>query len=363
MARVDSYPKQAVKKLLHEHDRTAKSYKNNVDLKRSHLNYTLGINGRSVNECYCSVMNRCINIMQDKPMQSQTNVVSEWVVTFPAELCHEEKYNTGKTSKNGKQIIRTYNKPNDIELCKRFFEEVYDFTAKRYGIDNMLGGFVHMDETTPQIHMDFIPESISRKTGRRTVSSASLLSRSELRNYHKDLSAHMVAVFGKDAKNWILNGRTQTGETTEQMKARQAADECILAKKKVLEKEEQRLTKYERELNIKDDELTGMFLQVISEVTGKKYSEEEEIDDVIQDIKNWESNMLTLKQNIDAVRILLKEERDSQEEKLRSIKNRIAQQLEVLGTVQKGTEYSTAIDISKYGEISKYLKGGEEDGF
>ncbi len=31
----------------------------------------------------------------------------------------------------------------------------------------------------------------------------------------------MVDVFGKDAKNRILNGRTKTGEKTEQMKARQ----------------------------------------------------------------------------------------------------------------------------------------------
>lgn len=77
MARVDSYPKQALKKMIHEHDRTAKNYKNNVDLKRSHLNYSLGINGRSANECYDSVMKRCKEIMQSKPMQTQTNVVSE----------------------------------------------------------------------------------------------------------------------------------------------------------------------------------------------------------------------------------------------------------------------------------------------
>lgn len=363
MALVDSHPKLAIKKIIHEHDRTARTYKNNVDLQRSHLNYTYGIEGKNADECLKTVMRRCHAIMQGKEIQKNTNVMSEWIVTFPAELCHEEKYHTGKTDRKGKQIVGTYNKPNSFELCKEFFNEVYKFTCDRYGKDNMLGGYVHYDETTPHIHMDIVPEAISRKNGKQTVSSASLMTRSELRNYHKDLAKHMISVFGNEAKSWILNGRTKTGESTEQMKARQAADEILLAKKKVLETKEQKLTNYERELNTKDDELTGMFLQVISEVTGKKYSEEDEIDDVIQDIKNWESNMLTLKQNIDADRILLKEERDSQEEKLRSIKNRIARQLEVLGTVQKGTEYSTAIDISKYGEISKFLKGGEEDGF
>ena len=349
MARVDSYPKQALKKIIHEHDRTAKNYKNNVDLKRSHLNYSLGINGRSANECYDSVMKRCKEIMQSKPMQTQTNVVSEWIITFPAELCHEEQYDTGKISKSGKQIFRTYNKPNDIELCKRFFEEVYEFTAKRYGMDNMLGGYVHMDETTPQIHIDFVPEAISRKTGNRTVSSASLLSRSELRNYHKDLAKHMVDVFGKDAKNWILNGRTKTSETTEQMKARQAEDEKLFHRKKTLDEKEIDLTEQEEELHAKDEEMTALLFETLSGITGKEYSEDDELEDIVRSINAWRSEMESLKEE---VRI----EQKQKEEKLRQIDDRIEKHLNMLKTVQKGTsDDDDSFDYRKYSNISSFI--------
>ncbi|MCR4996125.1 MAG: plasmid recombination protein [Butyrivibrio sp.] len=349
MARVDSYPRQALKKLIHEHDRTAKNYKNNVDLKRSHLNYSLEINGRSANECYESVMNRCKEIMQGKSMQTQTNVISEWIVTFPAELCHEEEYDTGKICKMGKQIVRTYNKPNDIELCKRFFNEVYDFTAKRYGTDNMLGGYVHMDETTPQIHIDFVPEATSRKTGKRTVSSASLLSRSELRNYHKDLSKHMVDVFGKEAKSWILNGRTKTGETTEQMKARQAENEKLFHRKKTLDEKEIDLTEQEKELHAKDEEMTALLFETLSEITGKEYSEDDELEDIIRSINAWRSEMESLKEEVRA-------EQEQREGKLRQIDDRIEKHLNMLKTVQKGTsDDDDFFDYRKYSNISSFI--------
>ncbi|SDW81221.1 Plasmid recombination enzyme [Lachnospiraceae bacterium KHCPX20] len=349
MARVQSYPKHALKKLIHEHDRTANNYKNNVDLKRSHLNYSLGINGRSANECYDSVMKRCKVIMQGKPMQTQTNVISEWIVTFPSEQCHEEQYDTGKISKTGKQIVRTYNIPNDIDLCTRFFEEVYEFTAKRYGMDNMLGGYVHMDETTPQIHIDFVPESISRKTGKRTVSSASLLSRSELRNYHKDLAKHMVDVFGKDAKNWILNGRTKTGETTEQMKARQAEDEKLRSRKKALDDKEIDLTKQEQELCAKDEEMTTLLFETLSGITGNEYSEDDELEDIIKGIKSWKSEMEAMKED-------LRTEQAQREEKLRLIDERIKQHFKILETVQKGTsDGDSSFDYRKYSNISSFI--------
>ena len=74
---------------------------------------------------------------------------------------------------------------------------------RRYGADNVIAGYVHMDETTPQIHVCVVPEAISRKTGRRTVSSASLLTRAELRNFHQDLKKEMLKVFGKDAEDYI----------------------------------------------------------------------------------------------------------------------------------------------------------------
>lgn len=40
---------------------------------------------------------------------------------------------------------------------KRFFKCAYDFLANRYGPENVLDGKVHMDETTPHMHFEFMP--------------------------------------------------------------------------------------------------------------------------------------------------------------------------------------------------------------
>ena len=352
MAHVCSYPKQALKKIIMEHDRTAKEYKNYVDSNRTTLNFSYDIGEKDADECILTVVRRCESIMQGKKLQKHTNIATEWIVTYPAELCHEEVYDTGKIDKSGKHITRTYNKPNDIVQCVRFFDETYKYSSERYGKDNMLGGYVHMDETTPQIHILFVPEAISRKSGKRTVSSASLLSRSELRNYQKDLAKHMINVFGKEAKNWILNGRTKTGETIEQIKARNAADEVLNAKKNKLDIREQQLNDYEEQLNNKDIELSNMFLQTVFEVTGKQYSDDENLEDIIEDIKKWKSEMLAHEKVVEESRRQLAIEQKLHEERLSELKHKVNQQKEINRTVGRGI----ATDLKKYQNVADFLE-------
>ena len=339
MAHAASYNKWAVKDLIHEHDRTAKKYKNNVCRARSSLNFTYGIDGRNANEIYKLVMERCSTIMQGKKMQDKTNVVVEWNVTYPAELCHEEEYDTGKKDKNGNPIIMKYNKPDFPEHCKDFFSAVYDFSAKRYGGDNIIGGYVHMDETTPHMHLVLVPESVSRKTGRRTVSSASLLLKKELSMYHRDLQKHMIDEFGDVACTWILNGRTKTGETTAQMKARQA--------------KEKELADYEKHLDELDEELGFLLINTISDITGEEYSDD--VDEAIDGLKDFRRKMTAEKKNIESERSALQKERSEREQILRQIDHQIKERLSSLETVKKGTEISNKLDFSKYSNIAKFV--------
>lgn len=221
MARADSYNRHAVKNLINEHSRRAKNYKNDVDLNRSHLNWGYGLHDLETATQYLAIMTRCNEIMQGRDMQGQTNVISEWVITYPARLCHEEKYDTGKINKKtGEKIYKTYNVPNDMEHCKRFFDLAYWYTCGRYGNDNVMCGFVNMDETTPHMHVDVVPEAISRKTGMKTVSSASLLTKAELQGYQRNLQKEMIQEFGLSASDYILNGRTKGNYTVREMKAR-----------------------------------------------------------------------------------------------------------------------------------------------
>ena len=239
MARVDSYPKSDARKILREHFREIKEYKNDVDRTRSAQNYHFGT-ASNAKECMEQIQKRVNEIMSGRNVQTQTNIMSSWIVSLPAEL--PEKYQ------------------ND------FFSSIYGFFENRYGKDNILDGFVHLDETTPHVHVCFVPESISRKTGKQTVSSASLLTRNELHNCQADLEAFCRKRYG--LKNLILNGRIKGGVSLEKLKAETAIQtakeqekhaleqlEVIQDKIAVLERKQYAIKQQNTDLKIENDDL------------------------------------------------------------------------------------------------------------
>lgn len=242
--RVGSFSKAALKKFIAEHERELKKYKNEIDNSRSFLNYTFSL-GDDFKTDKMSVYNRAVDrvkeIMGDRKIPSNTNYLSEWILTYPESLCETVKSDTGKT----------YHKPKDPKQCEKFFELACNMLIDRYGVDNYLGAWVHMDESTPHMHFSFVPEATSRKTGKKTVSSASLLTPLELSGQTRkdkdgnvksgvqyDMQQLMIAEFGDEARDWILNGRTQGGYTTSELKARTKADKAFKAREKALKERE-----------------------------------------------------------------------------------------------------------------------------
>lgn len=179
MAHMENYTKKDLGKLLREHERSLKKYENKVDLSRSNQNY--GYGNLSTSEALQAFNRRVTSVMDGKEVQASTNICSEWVISCPLELMG-----------SGRE--------------KSFFDECWKFAGDRYGQDNMIAGFVHMDETRPHMHMMLVPECTSRKTGKRTVSSASLMTRAELSGFHTDLDKHCERVFGQ--KKLVKNGKT-----------------------------------------------------------------------------------------------------------------------------------------------------------
>lgn len=177
MARVENYKKTSLRHVINENIRKLQNYKNAVDLDRSDSNYTYGVS--DANECVQAVNKRVNDIMAGRNVQTQTTVASEWLITCPKQLAGRDK---------------------------EFFDTVWEFCNERYGEQNVISGFVHMDETTPHMHMLFVPEATSRKTGKKTVSSASLLTKSELSTFHDDLDKRCEEVFG--VPHLIRNGKT-----------------------------------------------------------------------------------------------------------------------------------------------------------
>lgn len=231
MAKAKSFDKHAARLILKEHFRELEKYKNDVDLEKSGMNYHFGITNNA-KECMEKIQRRVNEIMQGRDIPKNTNLMSSWVVSLPENL------------------------PKD--KTDDFFQFVYDFFSDRYGKDNVIDGFVHLDETTPHIHVCFVPEAVSRKSHKQTVSSASLLTRSELPGCQADLEKVCRERYG--IKNLILNGKTKGGVSLEKLKAETAKEQAVKAEKRVAEAEE-RLQELQQENDRLLQENTDLFTE------------------------------------------------------------------------------------------------------
>ena len=121
---------------------------------KTHLNYNLAPIQRNGQGNF--VKERCSEVkMQNR---ADVNVMCSWVVTAPKEI-REEELNT-------------------------FFKETYKFLSERYGKENVVSAYVHMDETTPHIHFAFVPVVMDKKKNILKVSAKEAIDKKELSIFH-----------------------------------------------------------------------------------------------------------------------------------------------------------------------------------
>ncbi len=71
----------------------------------------------------------------------------------------EQTVNVDSSDEKNSQLTRC----NEIE---RWAMDTYKWAAKKYGEENIVGFNVHLDETTPHIHMQVVPVGVVKKRGR-----------------------------------------------------------------------------------------------------------------------------------------------------------------------------------------------------
>lgn len=182
---------------------------------RTYLNYNLAPTRKfnSVEKTVSDYTSReKIHLLRRKDV----NIMCSWVISLPKNIDSEDERD-------------------------KFFRELYRFLEKRYGhqskngkIENILTATVHLDETTPHMHFGFVPIAYDKKKDRYTVSAKLVSNRIDLQTFHKDLSNHMLKVFGRDVG--IENGATKDGnQTVEQLKRQSELAKDIQAKEKELQ--------------------------------------------------------------------------------------------------------------------------------
>ena len=183
MAHLEKYTAAAAGHMFAHYDRTHSSSTSNIDESRTHLNYNLAEKDQPLS-CLDFLHKRMSEIKVLK--RANVNVVCDWVITAPESLT-----------------------PEELPL---FFDECYKFLNARYGKENVISSPVHMDETSPHIHYNFVPVVTDKKKGIPKLSAKECITRKDLNTFHPDLTKHMTAVFGRDIG--ILNGATVGGNKT-----------------------------------------------------------------------------------------------------------------------------------------------------
>jgi len=161
----------------------------NIDTEKSQNNYNLAPEheGGQVDFIRRRTSEvKCLN-------RADVNVMCSWVVTLP----------------------------KGFEPEKEFFEATYQFLSDRYGKENVVSAYVHLDEKQPHMHFSFIPVTLG-KNEKEKVSAKEVLTKMELQRFHPELQAFLERVLNKEVP--ILNGATAGGNrTVAELKADQEA--------------------------------------------------------------------------------------------------------------------------------------------
>lgn len=216
MAHIKHFGMQDVKRLCDEYEREKEC--NNSDLRidpeRTKYNYTML--PRRIHYQLAYDLPKRVNELPHSNRKDLT-VMSTWVVTLPEEL-----------------------KQADKATKRRFFDAIFKYTQDMYGAENVMQGYVHMDESTPHIHMPIVP--VDRETGR--ICRKNVFTPAELKAYHKGLEAVMEKEFGM--KGLILNGKTKGNYTTKELKERTRRENELKEREAALDTREADLDARER---------------------------------------------------------------------------------------------------------------------
>ena len=238
MAHVEKFKRNDLVPVLKEGFRDLKEYRNNVDETRTGKNYTYGC--QTWKEVKSKALERESEIMDGK-IDKRSRPLFSWVVTYPK-------------------------KPTSVSEHD-FFEAVRDFMVKHYGADNVMAVCVHMDETTPHCHCYIVPETISRKNGKRTVSVGSLLDKKGLTEFHKKCNDYMYERFGEP--NLITKPEDEKAEENVSM---------MELKRRTLKAENETLTAGNKELETQRRGLTNSVSTLENEVRMLEEKRKEELE-------------------------------------------------------------------------------------
>lgn len=294
MAHIAKYKASAVGKLCAHYNRwqgidNPNVSRENIDKNRTHLNYALGVyekNGKRFigkvrgSASWATVKGRidAVNARAKAEGKRATRkdavVMADMVVTLPPNVPPEDAY--------------------------KFFWNSYQYIADRVGRGNLMGGYVHMDETTPHMHVPFTPILDGRFNYKK------MCDRKFYQTFHKGLGDRLEQKMGYrpevELSEETRAQRVYTSRTKDIDKVRGAVDRAIV---EPAQQEADRIVaaaKEEAAALLQDAEAQKADLVAqIADKEGDLAELDSQLEDVKLDIEDEQDRLECLRQRADGV--------------------------------------------------------------
>ena len=294
MAHIAKYKASAVGKLCAHYNRwqgidNPNVSRENIDKSRTHLNYTLGVyekDGKRFigkvrgSASWATVKGRidAVNARAKAEGKRATRkdavVMADMVVTLPPNVPPEDAY--------------------------KFFWNSYQYIADRVGRGNLMGGYVHMDETTPHMHVPFTPILDGRFNYKK------MCDRKFYQTFHKGLGDRLEQKMGYrpevELSEETRAQRVYTSRTKDIDKVRGAVDRAIVQPAEDAAARIVAAAKEEAAALLNDAELRKA--ELVTEIADKEGDLAEldnQLEDVKLDIEDEQDRLEYLRQRADGV--------------------------------------------------------------
>ena len=235
-----------------EQERKGRIKNDDIDLSRTHLNYDIVQSDKTL---YQRVKERVEDLKKSgSRVQKNSVVMYSNVLTVPREQA--EKWGEKKTDE--------------------YFKACYDFFCREFGTENVVSAVVHKDETSPHMHLHFIP--VNKENGRLQARIA--MNRQRINQIHNELPKFLQER-GFDVER--ASGKTKD-KNIEDVHEYKQVQRKINEKKQELEKE---IDSLEKNLKEKKSELQALNEKVPDEIKVQAKREFKQIE-----VKSEEKNFL-----------------------------------------------------------------------
>lgn len=181
---------------MHDFRRTENHSNKEIDVARSADNYELIDHQRMSKQVIMDYISA--KRTSKRAVRKDAVVLNEWIISSDQEFF----------------------KGLDADQIRQYFQTAVDWFGQQFGRDNLQYAVVHMDETTPHMHLGIVPIN-----GDGTLSGKKMFNRDALKRVQKDLPQYLQE-HGYDVQRGV-QGQKKAHLTTKEYKAVQAENKAI----------------------------------------------------------------------------------------------------------------------------------------